>query len=123
MKRITVLCVALAGGYAMSSSACDIPTMIDIPDGATATKETLLTAQTDVKSYLAAMEEYLACLNDEIDTAGDGAAEEFKALMVTRYNNGVTELPSIEAASAFLGPLPCIEGRGPVALQGLTPRK
>jgi hypothetical protein len=95
MKRITVLCVALAGGYAMSSSACDIPTMIDIPDGATATKETLLTAQTDVKSYLAAMEEYLACLNDEIDTAGDGAAEEFKALMVTRYNNGVTEMETV----------------------------
>jgi hypothetical protein len=95
MKRITVLCAALAGGYALSASACDIPTMIDIPDGATSTKEQLLTAQADVKTYLAAMEEYLACLNNEIDSAGDDAAEEFNQLMVARYNNGVTEMETV----------------------------
>lgn len=95
MKRITVLCAALACGYTMSASACDIPTMIDIPDGAKSTKEQLLAAQADVKSYLAEMEDYLACLNGAIDAAGDDAAEEFNKLMVIRYNNGVTEMETV----------------------------
>ena len=48
---------------------------------------------------MGAMEEYLACLNGELEAAGEDAPAEFKSLMVTRHNTAVTEMESV--ASAF----------------------
>jgi hypothetical protein len=56
--------------------------------------EQLLTAQGEIKTYMAAMEVYLACLNGELEAKGD----EFKSLMVTRHNAAVTEMESVAAA-------------------------
>jgi hypothetical protein len=72
--------------------------MVSIPDGKTATMEQLLAAQADVKTYMAAMEEYLACVDGELAAKGEEAPAEFKALMVTRHNTAVTEMESVAAA-------------------------
>jgi len=72
--------------------------MVQVPDGGTATMDEMVTAQQDVREYVAAMEEYLACVNDEIDSAGDDAPEEYKALMVTRHNAAVSEMEAVAAA-------------------------
>ncbi len=45
--------------------ACDYPQRAEIPDGATASKEEMLAGQSSVKSYMAAMDEYLACIEKE----------------------------------------------------------
>lgn len=58
----------------------------------------MVSAQAQVKEYVAAMEEYLACINDELETAGDDAPEEYKALMITRHNTAVGEMESVAAA-------------------------
>ena len=47
---------------AQGALACDYPQRIDVPDGATATKEDMIAGQKGVKSYMASMEEYLTCI-------------------------------------------------------------
>lgn len=98
MKFCASLFVAAAACGAAGASACDNPTMVTLPDGQTATMEQLLDAQGKVKAYMAAMEEYLACLNDELEAAGEDAPAEFKSSMVTRHNTAVTEMETVAAA-------------------------
>lgn len=50
---------------AQSALACDYPDRVDMPVGATASKEAMIAGQKDVKTYMAAMEEYLACIEAE----------------------------------------------------------
>ncbi len=90
---------AFATCCALAAVACENPTMVPVPDGKTSTMQQMVDAQAKVKSYMAAMEEYLACLNGELEAAGEDAPTEFKSLMVTRHNTAVTEMESV--ASAF----------------------
>ena len=50
---------------AQSALACDYPTRVDMPDGATAGKEAMIAGQKDVKAYMAAMDEYLSCIESD----------------------------------------------------------
>jgi len=72
--------------------------MVAVPDGATASLDEMVAAQGSVRDYMAAMEEYLACLNEEMEAGGEEAPAEFQALMVTRHNNAVSEMETIAAA-------------------------
>ena len=45
--------------------ACDYPERPTLPDGSTAAKEDMIAAQTDVKAFLAAVDEYLLCIEEE----------------------------------------------------------
>ena len=45
--------------------ACDYPERPTLPDGSTAAKEDMIAAQTDVKAFLAAVDEYLLCIEQE----------------------------------------------------------
>ena len=45
--------------------ACDYPERPDLPDGAVASKEDMIAAQTAVKAFLAAIDEYLDCIEEE----------------------------------------------------------
>lgn len=47
---------------AQGALACDYPQRINVPDGATATKEDMIAGQKGVKTYMALMEEYLTCI-------------------------------------------------------------
>jgi hypothetical protein len=79
-------------------AACENPAMIlTVPVGESATMDEMLAAQTEVKTYMENMETYLACLNEELDAAGDDTGETFRTLMVTRYNTAVVELESVAA--------------------------
>ncbi len=51
--------------FAQSALACDYPTRVDMPDGATAGKEAMIAGQKDIKAYMAAMDEYLTCIEGE----------------------------------------------------------
>src|SRR5690606_39127951 len=83
---------------AASALACEMPTMVEVPDGATASAEQMVQAREQVTLYVAAMEEYLACVNDEIEVAGEDAPGEFKALMIQRHNAAVSEMETVAAA-------------------------
>jgi hypothetical protein len=99
MKALAICTIAVASCLSLNAfAACENPTMVSVPDGATSTMEELLTAQANVKTYMAEMEVYLACLNEELETAGEDAPAEFKSLMVNRHNSGVTEMETVAAA-------------------------
>lgn len=48
-----------------TAAACDYPDRPHIPDGATASKDELLAAKNSVQDYLAAVDEYLSCIETE----------------------------------------------------------
>ena len=64
-SAVSVAILLLAQG----ALACDYPKRVDMPDGATAGKEAMIAGQTDVKTYMAAMDEYLSCIESEEATA------------------------------------------------------
>lgn len=89
----------IASGYAFAASAaCESPMVVSVPDGKTATMEQLLAAQGQVKVYMAAMNDYIACIDKELEAQGEAATPEIKALSVERHNTAVTEMEGIAAA-------------------------
>jgi hypothetical protein len=99
MRALTSSCLAMiATCGAFAAGACETPAMISIPDGKTATMEQLLAAQGQVKTYMAAMNEYLACIDGEAEAKGEDAPEQYQAMMATRHNTAVSEMESVAAA-------------------------
>ena len=45
--------------------ACDYPERVSIPNGNSATKDEMVTGQKGVKKYMADMQEYIACIEEE----------------------------------------------------------
>jgi hypothetical protein len=66
MNKIMKTAISVAMLFvAQSAFACDYPARVDMPDGVTASKETMIAGQKDVKAYMAAMDEYLSCIESE----------------------------------------------------------
>lgn len=79
--------------------ACDYPQRTEVPNGNSATKEEMIEGQRNVKSYMAAMEEYLACIESaeqETIAGSDDLDEEQKqqriAMFNKKYNAAVEEM-------------------------------
>ena len=85
---------------AQGSFACDYPKRVDVPDGASATKDEMIAGQRGVKSYIGDMETYLACIEAEEAQAmlalGDDVDEEAKLqrkeMFNKKYNAAVEEM-------------------------------
>jgi hypothetical protein len=92
-----LLAVLLAATAAPAGAACTYPDEITIPDGATATKDEMVAGQKAVKDYMAAVEAYLACLDEEDKKLGEAATEEQKSLHVKRHNSAVDAMNEIAA--------------------------
>ncbi|MDX1562471.1 MAG: hypothetical protein R3305_06065 [Gammaproteobacteria bacterium] len=91
----TVLGSVLVVGACMSLTAyaqCEMPTVIEIPDGATSTENELLAAQERVRGYISAMDAYIACTNNEISVSGDDATAQFLLLMSQRIDEARAEV-------------------------------
>ncbi len=84
-------------GCSTSAIACDMPAPVDIPNGAEATLEDMVAAQTGVREFIASMEEYLACMDGEIEALGEDASEEDHASLVEQYNSGVDQMEEVAA--------------------------
>ncbi len=98
MKKIAVAVVACAGFVAFGAFACETPSLVPVPDGNSASMQQMVDAQKKVKVYVAAMDDYLGCLDKEIKAAGDDAPAEFKDLMTLRHNNAVSEMEALAGA-------------------------
>jgi hypothetical protein len=92
------LVAAVAAGLGAGALACENPATVAIPDGKSSTMEQMLAAQAQVKSYQAAMNAFLACIDAELEAEGEKAPEEFKSLMVERHNAAVAEMEGVAAA-------------------------
>lgn len=99
MKVLTsCLLTTIASGFAFAAAACENPAAIVIPDGKSSTMDQMLAAQAQVKAYQAAMTEFLACIDSDLDAQGEAAPDEFKSLMVSRHNAAVAEMEGVAAA-------------------------
>jgi len=98
MRTVGVFVAVIAGCWATAGVACEAPAVVAVPDGKTATMDQLLAAQSQVKSYMAAMQQFLACVDMEADAKGADAPAEYKAMMVDRHNTAVAEMEQIAAA-------------------------
>lgn len=92
------LAAAMAGVCGVAAAACENPPAVAVPDGKSSTMEQMLAAQAEVKAYQAAMTEFLACIDSELEAEGEQAPEEFKSLMVSRHNAAVAEMEGVAAA-------------------------
>ena len=100
MRLLSACLLATAATmFSAASMACEPPAAVAIPDGKSSTMEQMLAAQGQVKAYQASMNEFLACIDGELDAEGEKATEEFRTLMVSRHNAAVTEMENV--ANAF----------------------
>ena len=83
--------------------ACDYPERAEIPNGATATRDDMIEGQRSVKTFIGAMEEYLACIESEeaaVRENGD-IDEEDKAsriaALIKKYNAAVDDMNLVAA--------------------------
>jgi len=100
MRSLTLSAAALLAsfGFVSVASACETPAVIAVPDGKTSTKEQMLAARDQVKAYMASMETFMKCVDDEAAAKGDGAPPEYKDQMAARHNAAVSEMEAIAAA-------------------------
>ena len=96
MNRISLPVVAplamLVAGTTLAQSACDRPQNVTIPDGASASLDDMIEAQSGVRDYLTAMEAYLECMNEVIDGADEETPPETVNDWINEYNEGVGEM-------------------------------
>ena len=91
MTKITqiILSVALIASAPLAA-ACDYPHRANVPNGTTATKEEMLSGQRGIKTYMAAMEEYLSCIEsaEQKTVAGsdDALDEDTKQQRIETFN-------------------------------------
>lgn len=86
-----------------AAAECERPWPVEVPDGATASKEEMLEAQKAVKDYLARADEYLLCLEEEEaavkvdaeDPEAVQAAAEEKVVRARRHNAAVDEMEQV----------------------------
>lgn len=98
MNIIRPLTLLAALGSAISALACDVPdASINIPRGDEATRDEMVAAQSRVRDLQAATDEYLACLDGELEALGEDATEEQRNLLVEQHNNGVDRLEEVAA--------------------------
>jgi hypothetical protein len=62
---IKFIAVTIAFGLPVLSVACEYPERPTLPDGNTAAKDDMIAAQKAVKNFLAAVDDYLTCIEQE----------------------------------------------------------
>jgi hypothetical protein len=66
MKNLTRIIAASAlFAFPALGLACEYPERPTLPDGGTASKEEMIAAQSAVKAFLASIDEYLTCIEQE----------------------------------------------------------
>lgn len=94
----SIFTVIAFAGLQTAQAACTYPPDVAaMPDGNTATKEQMLEAGKAVKEYNAAVESYLACLDDEEKALGDTATDEQKKVHTEKHNAAVDALNAVAA--------------------------
>ena len=107
MRHMKTLLTSLASFLLLMgipALACDYPARAKIVNGATATKEEMIASQKSVKTYLAAMDEYLACIEEEEKAARAELVEpdeqtllEREQMLARKHDAAVEEMEIIAA--------------------------
>lgn len=99
MRRISLLIISVCATSLTPSAyaACVYPESVKVPDGATSTTEQMVDGQTRIKQFMAEMEEYLDCLDQEEADLGREPTEEELQMHNQRHNAAVDEMEAVAA--------------------------
>lgn len=98
--RVAVLAALIAApAGVLAADECDRPEPPVVPDGATATQDELATAGSEVRAFVAASQDYLACLEAKEADYGEDITPVQQALVNAVYNAGVEAMET--AAGAY----------------------
>lgn len=104
IKTIKASCTIAVFIFGTAALACDYPERIDIPSGVSATKDEMVAGQRGVKKFMADMEVYLACIEeeDEQNRAGiekpDPIVEAQRdEMLVKKHNAAVEDMETVAA--------------------------
>jgi hypothetical protein len=97
MLRANHLMISAAAAICISQAhaECASPQVVTVPDGATATSEEMVEAQTHVKQYMAEMELYLDCLDQEEAAMSEPPTDEIKQTHTKRHNTAVDTMETV----------------------------
>lgn len=84
--------------------ACDYPERVSIPNGSTATKDEMVAGQRGVKKFMADMEAYLTCIEEEDEHNRAGIEEpdpiveaQRDEMLVKKHNAAVEDMEKVAA--------------------------
>ena len=99
-----VIITATASLAAPLAFACEYPQRVSIANGMTATKDEMVASQKSVKSYMASMEEYLACIEAEekeavakLDDPNEDVLRQREQMLAKKHNAAVEEMEIVAA--------------------------
>ena len=111
ISALLVSCFAFAEEQSASGEVlakCKMPPNPTGPNGRTANKDEMLSAQKGMKDYMTHGDEYLACLKGMETGWGENITEEQKAVIVIFNNRAVDEMQAVadlfnQAVRAYKG--------------------
>ncbi len=91
--------------FAPAALACDYPERISIPNGSSATKDEMVAGQRGVKKFMADLEEYIACIEEEKDKKNRANIEEpdpidqalRDEMLIKKHNAAVDDMEKVAA--------------------------
>lgn len=90
--------------FAPTALACDYPDRIKIPNGSTATKDEMVAGQRSVKKFMADMETYLTCIDEEDEQVRPDIEEpdliveaQRDEMLVKKHNAAVDDMETVAA--------------------------
>jgi len=95
LQILLVPLVLLAGSLLYAE--CPYPADVSVPEGDTATEDEMVAGQKIVKQYMAGMESYLDCIDEEEAELGEDETDEQQAMHVQRYNAAVDAMENVAA--------------------------
>ncbi len=97
MKRLLALWVLVFVGMISANlfAGCMEPAPVELPEGSQAPSQEMMAAQQAVKQYLADIELFLTCLDDEDENTTQALTEEQKKANVILYNSVVEKVKVI----------------------------
>ncbi len=106
IRFIKAICsIAVVTILAPVALACDYPERISIPNGNSASKEEMVAGQKGVKKFMADMEIYLDCINEEDEQNRAGIEEpdpiveaQRDEMLVKKHNAAVDDMEKVAAA-------------------------
>lgn len=104
-KPIRIISFLLAATLAHTAFAeCEYPTKVEVPNGTTADKDTMLEGQRVVKAYVSDMEAYLDCIvaeeqaaRAEMEELEPEAEQQREDMLNKKYNAAVAEMEKVAA--------------------------
>ena len=104
MRSINTSCTLALILFTPTALACEYPERVPIPNGNTATKDEMVAGQKGIKEYMAEMEEYLACIEEEDKEIRAGIEEpdpiveaQRDEMLVKKHNAAIEEMEKVAA--------------------------